>query len=283
MTGDPRAAIAAIRAFLATGEDSATGQRLTVASGGGELEGSPTFRVWLLDVLGVLDRTARTGDAVTLSRGILEKKTSADEWALALRNLAWAEPESSPFLVAKFREMTAHEPWLAAPSAGLLEAFDIAVFARDPSLVPLLGELVQGNRGELQRAAAIALDRMAEADPFAVMSYLNSHPDVFAQKPLLRADYFAKADLSQAPQRSMLELYLARADVSLPEKTKLISALAAPASFVSDTLFTTPRPLVDDTARFAALEQAITAWTASRRFPELTPALVELQERIRAR
>jgi len=283
LDSEPRATIAAIRAFLATGEDAQTGQRFSIAPGGGELDGAPAFRVWLLDILGVLDRTAGTGEAASVARGILEVKTSAAEWALALRNVAWGEPQAGPFLVAKFREMITFEPWLAAPSAGLLEAFDVAVLARDPSLLPLLGGLVQGDRRELQRAAAMALDRMAEADPVPVMTYLNSHPDAFAQRPLLRADYFAKADLSQPPQRAALEMYLARPDVELPEKTKLVKALAAPASFVADTLFATWAPPADDTARFTALERTVGEWISGRRFPELAPALAELQQRLQDR
>jgi len=279
LASDPRTTVLAIGEFLKSGKDHATGESFSIAEGGGELESAPTFRVWLLDVLGVLDRTASTGEGAALSRLVLAVKSSADEWALALRNVAWAEPSGGGFLAAKFREMITHELWLAKPSAGFLEAFDTAVFLRDPSVMQPLEQL--GERPEVDRAAAVALDRLAEANPLGVMNYLNQNPGAFSRRPMVRADFFAKADLSQPAQRAVLEAYLARADVLLPEKTKLVEALAAPGSFVAETLFSSAAPPVDDDARVAAVERVTAEWIAARRFPELTSALADLQRQLR--
>ena len=67
-------------------------------------------------MLGQQARKLRSMDAAEISRGILEDKTSADEWALALRNVAWAEPQSRSYLTGKVREMLSYDPWRATPS-----------------------------------------------------------------------------------------------------------------------------------------------------------------------
>lgn len=278
---DPRAVLGAIRDFLATGQDSATGGMFFIAEGRGELASAPTFRVWLLDIAGAIDQTARTGQSAEISRQILTTKRSPDEWAVALRNLAWAEPQATPYLAAKFREMVSHEPWMTMPTAGLLEAFDIAVFSRDPALIPLLAEMVQGTQPGLRRAAGVALDRLAENAALPVMSYLNAHPGVLNDRPLLRADYFAKADLAQIAERAALETYLGRSDVSLAEKTKLVKALAAPGSFVSDNLLTSHRAPTEDATRIAGLDRAMNEWLRTDRFPELAPVLTEVRARLK--
>jgi len=112
------------------------------------------------------------------------------------------------------------------------------------------------------------------------MNHLNSNPATLADLPLLRADYFAKADLSQPAQRQALEVHLGRPDVTLAEKTKLLQALATPASFVADNLLTAPIPPGDDAARQAVLNSAVTEWLKTNRFPELGPQLSVLQQRL---
>jgi hypothetical protein len=280
---DSHALLGAIREFLATGQDSATGAPFAVAPGGGDLATAPTFRVWLLDLAGAIDQVARTGEAAAISREILATKRSPEEWAVALRNIAWAEPEAAPYLAAKFREMVSYQPWVAAPTAGLLEAFDIAVFSGDPALIPVFADLLRGSQPALRRAAGVALDRLAENAALPVMTYLNTHPEILADRPMLRADYFAKADPAQLAQRAALETYLARRDVSVAEKTKLVKALAAPGSFISDNLLTSRRALTEDATRISGLDRALNEWLAANRFPELAPVLAQVRERLKDR
>jgi hypothetical protein len=278
LAGPPAETIAAIRAFLATGGNARTGQSFEVAAGG-VLSGQPTLRLLLLDVLGQAARKLRSGDAAEVSRAILETKDSPDEWALALRNVAWAEPQSRAYVAGKVREMMAHQAWRDAPSDGMLEALDVAVWTRDATLVPELVEARSANQA-LSHAVDIALDRMAESAPLDVMTYLNTHPATLAERPLLRADYFAKADLADGAQRSQVEMYLGRPDVAADEKSKLLRALVTPASFVSDTLVTAPPPADDGSARRAALAQATGDWLRTNRFPSLKTQLMEVQERL---
>ncbi len=276
---DPAAGIAAIRRFLATHEDAATGQQFAVA-GGGLLSGAPTLRLFLLDLLGQLSRQIRQGDGAAVAREILAKKDSPDEWALALRNLAWDEPKSRRFLAQKMHEMLAYEPWIATPTSGMFEAFDVAVYSGDATFIPTLSALSRGENPPLQRAATVALDRLAETSTLAVMNYLNANPTVIADLPFVRADYFAKADLADAQQREAVERYLDRADIAASEKTKFLHAIASPGSFVSDSLLTTSIQPDDGTARYAGIATAATEWARSNRFPPLREHVLWLLQRV---
>ena len=276
---DPAAGIAAIRLFLATHEDAATGQHFAVGRDG-VLSGAPTLRLFLLDLLGQLSRQVRSGDGAAVAREILGTKDSPDEWALALRNVAWDEPKSRPFLAQKMHEMLAYEPWIATPTSGMIEAFDVAVYSGDATFIPTLAALSRGESPPLQRAATVALDRLAETSTLAAMNYLNANPTMIADLPFVRADYFAKADLGNAEQKRAVEQYLDRGDVSVSEKTKFIHAVASPGSFVSDSLLSTSIAPDDGIARQAGIAAAAAEWARANRFPPLRDHVLWLLQRV---
>lgn len=274
-----RDAIAAILKFLKTGQDALTGEAFTVGSHG-ELAAAPTFRVMLLDLLGRLCRETKSGEALAYSRALLQNKTSADEWAIALRNVGWGAPGDTQYLAGKAAELLRHEPWRRQPTAGYFEAFDVIVYARAVNLIPDLSAMLQEEDNSLQTSAAVALDRMAEMAPLEAMSFLNTNRAELSHKPFLRADYFGKADLSQPAQRAAVETYLARPDVQIGEKAKMLAVLASPGSFASDNLLTQPPPDEFPPERIAALQRTVDEWLRAQRFPELTTAIVQLQRRI---
>ncbi len=278
LAADPAQANAAILGFLATDRDARTGLDFALRPGG-ELA-APTLRVLLMDVLGRIAQRDGTDTAAKLARATLAKKDSPDEWAIALRNVAWREPAATAFLAAKTREMLTYAPWRAAPSGGMLEAFDVIVFTKDASFAPDLATAQTDPNSALRHAAEVALDRLAAANPLDVMTYLNSHPTTLAERPMLRADYFAKADLANAGQKTALEYYLSRPDIAAAEKTKLLKALATPASFVSENLLTGAPPEIDDTKREQALLAVTGQWVTSNRFPALQNQLLQLQRRL---
>ena len=271
-TANPKLAIQAILQFLGTNRDAATGAEFALGPGG-LLQNAPTLRVALMDWLGKIARDSRLPEAAAFARSVLNSKTSPEEWAVSLRNVAWQDPQSGAFLSVKLREMLLDSDWRKNPSAGFLESLDVAVFVKDPQWVGPLASLLRDPQPSLQRAAAVALDRLSEAAPLAVMTYLNAHPETSAERPLVRADYFAKADLSQPLHRETVETYLDRADVSLREKEKVLQGLATPASFVSDNLLTTSQPAPEGPGRRMGLEQTVRGWIQSSRFPALRPAL----------
>ncbi len=279
LAADPHEAMKAILSFLATGQDARTGESFGIQKGGG-LGGAPTFRVMLLDLLGRIARDAGTDDAATYSRALLTRKTSADEWSIALRNVAWNAPDDRAFLTTKMREMLDYQPWRLQPSAGYLEAFDVIVFTKNAAFTSDLSAMVSSEDDSLKRAAAAAMDRLSEMAPLDVMNYLNGHPAEFADRPFLRADYYSKADLSHFQQRQAVEAYLARADVTAAEKDKLLAVFANPGTFVGDTLVTEPAAADDPPQRTAGLRAAVGDWLKGNRFPDLTGSLTQLQQRL---
>ena len=279
LAADPHEAMTAILSFLTTGQDARTGETFGIQKGGG-LAGAPTFRVMLLDLLGRIAREAESDEAATFSRALLTRKTSADEWAIALRNVAWSTPEDRTFLTAKMREMLDYQPWRLQPSAGFLEAFDVIVFTRNAAFAADLAAMATSEDDAVKRAAAAAMDRLSEMAPLDVMNYLNGHPAEFADRPFLRADYFSKADLSQFQQRQAVEAYLARPDVAVAEKDKLLSVFASPGTFVGDTLVTQPSAADDPPQRTAGLRAAVGDWLKGNRFPDLAAPLAQLQQRL---
>ena len=274
----PTLATTAILEFLESGRDASTGLEFAIRPGGSI--SSPTLRILLLDTLGRIAKRDGSGPAAQLARATLEKKDSSDEWAIALRNLAWQEPQSTIFLAGKIREMLNYPPWRSAPTSGLLEAFDLFVFTKDPTLTADLVALQDDPLPEIRRAADVALDRLAAANPLEIMGYLNAHPSLLGDRPLIRADYFAKADLTQPGQKTALEFYLGRPDTTLEEKDKLLKALATPASFVSDNLLTDSPPELDEAQREHAILAALNEWLTNRRFPSLQNQLLALQRRL---
>src|SRR4051794_3801108 len=106
LSADPAQAIAAITAFLKSGEDAASGIELAIGPGGA-LTGAPTMRVFLMDLLGQIAQKSGSDAAAAYARTVLETKTSPEEWALSMRNVAWHEPQSTAYVAGKMREMLA--------------------------------------------------------------------------------------------------------------------------------------------------------------------------------
>ena len=156
-------ASAAIRRFLDSKMDAPTRQGFKIGAKGFLTE-APTLRTFLLDYLGQIDPAA----AAEYARVILSSKDSPDEWAVALRNLATGDTSAGgrALLQQKAGEMLRYGPWQQEPSAGYLEAFDVAVYLGGTSLVPALGDLVrQQDNPAVAHAAYLALDRLVIKDP----------------------------------------------------------------------------------------------------------------------
>jgi hypothetical protein len=276
---EPKVAIAAIRQFLKSGQDASTGLRFKVGEGG-LLTEAPSLRTFLMDQLGTLSQEAQTADAAEVAKETLSSMTSADEWALAMRNLAWSDPDGSkPYLAEKVREMINYAPWQQNPTGGYLEAFDVAAYAGDGSLAGDLAPLASTN-SPVQRAALVALQRLSSLAPEQMAGYLNANPTVLSGLPMLRADYMGSLNLSDPAQEQEAETYLNRSDVTEAEKEKFLGRLATPAGFVSDTLLT-PSDTTSTSifAHQAMVNQAATSWLASGAFPALTAPLQALVQR----
>lgn len=278
---DAQASIAAILDFLKTGKDALTGEGFQVGENG-VLEAANTLRVFLLDHLGTLSREAGSKEALDMTKQILSGFGSADEWAVCLRNTAWLAPESQSLLTSKMQEMLSHEPWLKEPSIGMLEAFDVVAYSGSLDLIPRLSGFLQHNDDHpLWRASIVALDQMATLHPAEVVDWLSKNPEMLNEHPMQRADLYSKVDLTAPAQKQAIEAVLARQDLSVKERSKILSGLLTPGNFLSNNLLT-KQPVFNEATerrRLDLVNQIGSEWLASGRFSDLTSALNDLVKR----
>ncbi len=273
-------ASAAVREFLASTNDAPTGLGFKLRADGG-LDEAPTWRLFLLDALAKTDPTA----AAALAREILRQKTSPDEWAVCLRNVARVEnsAEGRAFLEAKTSELLRHEPWQVDPSAGYLEAFDVAVHVGGTNLVPPLAALARRQDNQaVAHAAFIALDRMTLRDAEATLGALQAQPGLMAGRELTRANFFARADVRETGQRAVLDRYLENPALGAAELERF-AGLFPNANFMISQNLLTRSTTPDHTAlvaRDAAALQVLDEWLADARFGRARAELLKTRERL---
>jgi hypothetical protein len=198
-------AVALIREFLERGDDHATGLSFEIAADG-SLKEWPSFRTFLLDALLAIDPAA----AAAIGREILSKRTNADEWALALRNVAKGEPqEDAAFLRGKTEELINHPAWQAKPSIGYLNAFDVLVHVGATESTPLLSGLIQRKeRKDLAHAGFLTLDRLVQREPVDELARLAADGQLQQSRPEMVAQQFARADLRDPAQQALVKSWL---------------------------------------------------------------------------
>ena len=105
--------------------------------------------------------------------------------------------------------------WLERPSAGFLEAFDIAVevggrpmFDR---MVALARDTMAKSNLAASQAAFISLDRMIVRDPAVLLTSLAGTDGWMDFAPLQRASLLSRLDPAEPAQRELLARYLTRA------------------------------------------------------------------------
>jgi hypothetical protein len=278
-------AVAAIRQSLDSKVDSGTKLGFKVARTGW-LDDAPTMRTFLLDELGRLDPTA----AAEYAKSILSSADSADEWAVALRNLARGDMSSAgrSLLEQKMGEMLRNEAWQQNPSVGYLEAFDAAVYLGGTNLMPVLTELVRKqDNPAVAHAAYLALDRLVINDTATALSALEADITLMQGREQTRANYFARADVRDPQQRQVLEKYLLDPQIG-PAELNTFAGIYPNANFMISQNLLTPTPTPDHTAllnRDAESLRVLDEWLADPRFvkvrPDLGKAKMRLEEFVR--
>ncbi len=197
------ATAAAILDFLKTGEDAPTELPFIVGPDG-MMETVPSLRTALLDLLPSLDPIS----ALRLGRELMDKRTSPDEYALALRNLAWNDLDGDlrTELTGRFMDLL-DTPWMNQPAAGLLESFDIAVEVGGTGVFDKLVSLTRGSNAALNQAAFISLDRMILRDPGLLAAAADPAWMDFAPKQ--RASLLSRLDITHPEQLVLFSRYLA--------------------------------------------------------------------------
>lgn len=219
----PEEAASAVMDFLASGADVGTGLVFAVGEGG-VLSSAPSLRVALMDVLPALDPDA----ALSSARVTMDARTTSEEYVISLRNMAWNDYEGDlrNELSARFVSMLGESSWRARPSAAFLEGFDIAVSAGDRPAIDALASVITPKAGNasaraLNRAAFIALDRIALRDPATLVELAAAPPAALAANPDLRASLYSRLDISNSAQREAFSTYLADPTVGASERAYL--------------------------------------------------------------
>lgn len=247
----------------------------------GFLAQAPTLRVFLLDQLSQVDRTA----AATYAERILSGSDSSDEWALSLRNYAIGhnDEKGRVFLQQKFREMIQKDSWRRDPSLGFLEAFDVPVHIGGTELLPDLGSLLRDKDNKpVSRAAYLALDRLTINESAAVLGHLQQRLEIMEGREMTRANLFARADVSDLHQRTILENYLLDPRIGKQE-LDAFSGLYPNANYmVSANLLTlTTTPIGETLAlRDQAALRTVQQWISESRFDHVRPWLEKVRQRL---
>ena len=265
-------------AYLQSGDDKAIpGQRFTVSEKN-DLAENPSLRVFFMDQLGQLCKDEHRPEADQIARQVLSEKKSADEWAISLRNVAWYSPEESrSFIGDKTLEMVRYQTWSEKPSQGFLEAMDGLIYGRQLEAVTDLNKFMDTSEDNLlHHVGKVGFSRMADEFPEELAGKMNQPPELLSEHPDLRADVFAKMDITNPGQLNQLESYLGRADVSAEEKSRAVTGLLCPTMFKFFGLLNDPTPITESWAgaqdRWNNIEALIQKWDQNSQFPDLAEA-----------
>jgi len=270
---DPTLVAAVIGEILRSGEDLPTGIPFAVGPHG-LLDGWPTLRVFLLDVLAVADPAA----APVVAREVMDATKSADEYAVALRSLARKGPgrAENRELLSRFGTMLDHAGWGTEP--GFAEAFDMVRFVGTPEAARKVVAW-KGNAA----LKSMALDEFAAAHPGAMTEVVAS-PDGNQLESLQRAALMARVDPADAAQLAAADSYLRNSDLPADEAAAFLKIFPLRSATTGYRLYgENPAPYSKEgiaAGDRAALEQ-VNAWLAD---PDLSSryraGLEPLQQRL---
>jgi hypothetical protein len=277
---EPALASRTIREFLDFHEDASTHLGFVIGPNGFLLE-APSGRVFLLDLLAQVDRPA----AAAYAEKILSTMTSSDEWAIALRNYALGNrtPNARAFLEDKVQQLLLYEPWQRTPSTGYLEAFDVAVYLGSPKALPALTTLIRltENRA-VSHAAYLALDRLTLSHPATVLEALQAQPEMLKGRETTCANYFARANVEDEAQKTILERYLLDSRRTASELNMFAGLFPNANYMISANLLTqtlTPDRTTLNRQDRRALD-VVGEWLKDPRFEKLAPQLQTIRSRL---
>lgn len=201
-------AAAAILTFLKSNVDTPTGLPFTIGPEG-MMDAVPTLRIALLDLLPSLD--PRT--ALQMAREIMALRTTPDEYALSLRNMAWNDLNGDlrNELSARFLDLM-KMPWLDQPSAGFLESFDIAVEIGGKTMFDQMVSIARDAEAKSNttacQAAYMSMDRMIIRDPSLLTASFTGNANWMSFAPQQRASLLSRLNIADTAQREVFERYL---------------------------------------------------------------------------
>ncbi len=276
---DSARAVSDLVTELASGENHVLDTTLRV-SVGGELLLAPTTRVYMLDLLALLD----SAEAAEYSRTILEKSTDSDEWAIALRNYAWGVDNAAfdPFLRQKVYELLTNQAWITQPTSGFLEAFDFVPFTQDPTLVAPLMTLTKPEQpANVRRAAFLALARLFAQNSTAGLQGVS---EAAAAEPFspVRADAMSRANFTRPQDVDMVRSYLLSNTIDPAEFALFADTFPQGGQFAGPALATTfqPEPFSTLAKRDARALSIIQGWMGDSALEPRRGELSQIYERL---
>lgn len=263
--------------LLRSGEDAATGMSFEVGPGG-SLQGWPTMRVFLLDVLAIADPDL----AVEIAREILASTRSAEEYALALKPLLMEGPwrASDEELQAYFSKLLWNRDWQTRE--GFAEALDLARVVSSPGTAEVLARWMDASPPALE-AGDMALHETAAKSPRLFVELISGDGSLFADQPELRAGLMARGTVSEEGQAASIESYLKNPAIPAAEKETFLKLYPLRSATSGHRLYgTPPKPFergqiaADDRA---ALEAA-NRWKTDPSLAPLLPSITALEGRL---
>lgn len=276
------AVVAALLAELRSGADVPTGLDFRVGAKG-NLATWPTWRIWLLDVLGQVDPAA----AAAHSADVYARRNSPDEWSLAMRN-EWRGLDPSNRATAvreRARELISAPDWAQQPTVGFLEGVDAAVATLAWEFVPRFETWLGPESSPMLRQAGwVALEKLALENPSDFLPALASNASWLSSQPLLRAGLMARADVGDDRQRAAVESYLARADVAAAEGEKFFALFPNVNAPISHTLMSTLRTpsLAEAAHRDRAALAQVRGWRTQPSYMRWAEGLAAAETRLAA-
>lgn len=279
----PGEAAEVIAGFLGDPSKDAATRLPLVIGRDGKLESASRYRVALLDWLGQLDRAK----AAEVAAAILSRPTYPEEWALCLRNFAWANPgeENFEFLRRKTEDLIRRQEWREKPTAGYLEAFDVLVHTKSVASAPLLASLAADTSDHgmaVSHAAFMTLDRLMIARPAEMMEQLSECRNVLAGRGEMVAQMIARADLGNPQENTAVARYLLDPARDAAELDAFAAVFPNANRMVSNNLLTAEEP-PSGAARLARDRRALTeieSWIAREDLAGVRPWLETIRRRL---
>jgi hypothetical protein len=274
-------ALAVVAAFLASGKDQPTGLEFEI-NPDGTLKGWPTLRTFLLDRLLALDPAT----AAKMSSELLATPTTADEWALALRNIGRVETgaEANTYLRERTEALINNPAWQADPSIGYLNAFDVLVHTNATASTPLLSNLIQNkDRRDLAHAGFLTLDRLVQRQPAVELPLLAADRALQQSRPEMVAQQFARADLRNAAQQALVKSWLLDPARTPTELRSFAGVYPNNNRFISNNLLTTEsqQPGTDLAAHDRQALEIVSGWVADPAFQPVKDHLQTMVSRLK--
>ena len=139
-----------------------------------------------------------------------------------------------------------------------------------------------GNQA-VRQASVVALERLATTHTLTMLDTLQSNNGLLATSPMLRAAFYSRANVGDPAERTLVESYLLRPDVSPAEIERFAALFPNQSAALSHNLVTqTKVPNLNDQATQDVVAQGVVAqWLQNAKFASVKAVLTSTEQRLR--